>query len=150
MQFDDYLAQRVAELDARLVEVCRCARIYKVAYHALHVPQLILSVSISATSLTDTGLIDEPTSRRLLAALGIMHLLLQAVMQAVPCASRVAELDQERRTLVCLRNELAVARTHALTDAERQRLVGRYVTFVEREVRHTDVAQLTDVALVSS
>jgi hypothetical protein len=116
-------------------------------YHALHVPQLLLSVSISAASLTDTGLMDETTARRVLASLGIMHLLLQAVMQAVPCATRVAELEQERRSVVCLRNELAVARTHELTDLEKQRLVGRYVTFVDRD---RAAAVLTEIAVVSS
>ena len=147
MHFDDYLAQRVAELDTRLLEVTRCAAIYKAVYHALHVPQLLLSVSISAASLTDTGLMDETTARRVLASLGIMHLLLQAVMQAVPCATRVAELEQERRSVVCLRNELAVARTHELTDLEKQRLVGRYVTFVDRD---RAAAVLTEIAVVSS
>ncbi len=147
MIFDEYLAQRVDEIDARLREVGRCARAYRALYHALLVPQIVLSVTISATSLVDTGLVDASTARRVLAALGISHLLIEAVVRAVPCATRVAELEQERRALVCLRNELSVARTHELTDAEKQRLVGRYATFIAKEEPR---AVLTDVAVVSS
>jgi hypothetical protein len=144
MLFDSYLEQKVTELDTRIGEVRRYTHIYKGLYHAMHIPQIVLSVAITATGLSD--LIDEAMSRRVIAALGISHLLIQALVVAVPCARRVSDLEQERKSLVRMRNELMVARTHDLTAPEKERLIARLATYVAG----TDHTVLTDVVTVSS
>jgi hypothetical protein len=144
MLFDSYLQQKVTELDARIVEVCRCTRIYRGLYHAMHIPQIVLSVAITATSLAD--LVDEAMARKVIAALGISHLLIEALVHAVPCARHVADLEQERKTLVCMRNELMVARTHDLTAPEKERLIARFASYVAG----TDHTVFTDVVTVSN
>ena len=130
MEFDAYVAAKVEEIEARMAEARRAARLHRLAHYALAVPQMALSVAITGTSVAE--LTDAATARRVTAALGLAHLVLQAVVSAMPLGRRAAQLEEELRALTGLRNEMQLARTHATGEAERRRLVARYTSVVER------------------
>jgi hypothetical protein len=131
MDFDAYVAAKVREIDERIGDVRREARLHRLAHYALAVPQMAISVAITGTSVSD--LTDPVTARKVTAALGLVHLLLQAAVSALPLGRRAAQLDQEWRALTCLRNEMQLAQTHATSEQERQRLVARYTSVVAHE-----------------
>jgi hypothetical protein len=121
---DAFVTAKLGEIEARIGATERSARWYRAAHYALAVPQLVLSATIAGTSGV-TDLVDPPTARAVAAALGLANLVLQAAISALPLVRRAVALEHERRALARLRDELQLARLHAVTEAEARALAAR-------------------------
>ena len=128
MQFEAYVAKKLAEIDAE-VACTTCKRRTALAMHyAMYAPQLVLNAVMTGTSLVDLGVFDAPTSRQIVGFAGIANVCLQALSAGFGLHRRATELSARRRALVLLRNDFELALTREMSDGERAGLCGRYMS----------------------
>ena len=128
MQFEAYVAKKLAEIDAE-VACATCKRRTALGLHyAMYAPQLALNAVMTGTSLVDLGVFDASTSRQIVGFAGIANVCLQALSAGFGLLRRATELSARRRALVLLRNDFELALTREMSESERAALCGRYMS----------------------
>jgi hypothetical protein len=128
MQFEAYVAKKLAEIDAE-VACATCKRRTALGFHyVLYAPQLVLNAVMTGTSLVDIGVFDAATARQIVGFAGIANVCLQALSAGFGLQRRATELSAYRRALVLLRNDFELALTREVSESEQAKLCVRYMS----------------------